>query len=96
MPRKAPPKTIEEALNILLTILDKETMEIFAGRSETQLQHYYVTAGRLITQEFQLTAGNEDLLESCRDFSGQQNLDAKDASRVILRALWDSLRQTRH
>jgi len=96
MPGKAPPKTIEEALNILLTILDKETMEIFAGRSEKQLKHYYGTAGGLINEEFQLTGGNEELLTSCRDFSGQPNLDAKGASRVILKALWDSLRQTRH
>ena len=96
MPRQAPPKTIEEALDILLSILDKETMEIFAHRSEKQLQHYYGTAGGLIKEEFQLTTGNEELLESCRNFSGQPNLDAKGASMVILKALWDSLRQTRH
>jgi len=96
MPGRQPPKTIEDALDILLTILDKETMEIFAGRSEKQLKHYYNTAGGLINEEFKLTGGNEELLASCRDFSGQPNLDAKGAARVILKALWDSLRQTRH
>ena len=93
---RVPPKTIEDAINILLSVLDKETMEIFANRSETDLKHYHCTAGVLIRKEFKLTEGNDELIESCRKFSGQSNLDGKGASVVILRALWESLRQTRH
>jgi len=93
---KDPPKTIEDALNLLLGILDKETMEIFAGRSEKELKHYHCTAGVLIRKEFELTEGNDELIESCRRFSGQSDLDGKGASIVILEALWQSLRQTRH
>ena len=93
---KAPPKTIEDALNLLISILDQETMEIFAGRSEKDLKHYYCTAGVLIRKEFQLTEGNDELIESCRQFSGQSDLDGEGASMVIVKALWQSLRQTRH
>jgi hypothetical protein len=91
-----PPKTIDDALDILLSILDKETMEIFASRSEQELKHYHCTAGVLIRKEFKLAEGNDELIESCRKFSGQSNLDGKGASVVILKALWESLRVTRH
>ena len=93
---QAVPKTVEDAVNLLLSILDKETMETFAGRSEKDLKHYHCTAGVLIRKEFKLTEGNDELIESCRNFSGQPDLDGRGASIVILTALWGSLRQTRH
>jgi hypothetical protein len=96
MKMQAPPKTIEDAINILLSILDKETMEIFANRSEKELLHYYYTAGVLIRKEFKLNEGNHELIESCRKFSGESVMDGKGASIVILKALWQSLNQTRH
>ena len=91
----APPKTVEDALNLLVSILDKETMETFASRSEKELKHYHCTAGVLIRKEFKLTEGNDELIESCREFSGQSDLDGRGASLVILKALWESLRQMR-
>jgi len=96
MNRRPPPKTVEEALNLLLSILDKESMEAFASRSREELKHYHCTAGVLIRKEFKLTEGNNDLIESCRKFSGQADLDGKGSSIVILEALWESLRETRH
>jgi len=96
MAMQGPPKTVEDALNLLLSILDKETMEAFASRSEKELKHYHCTAGVLIRKEFKLTEGNNELIESCRKLSGQADLDGKGASIVILEALWESLRQTRH
>ena len=93
---QAPPKSIEDALNLLLSILDKETMETFASRSEKELKHYHCTAGVLIRREFKLTDCNDELIESCRKFSGQSDLDGKGASIVILKALWESLRQREH
>ena len=96
MTMQAQPKTVEDAVNLLLSILDRETMETFASRSEKELKHYHCTAGVRIRKEFKLTDGNDELIESCRKFSGQSYLDAKGASIVILKALWESLRQTRH
>ena len=93
---QGPPKNVDDALNILLSILDKETMEAFASRSEKELKHYHCTAGVLIRKEFKLTDGNDELIESCRKFSGQSDLDGKGASIVLLEALWESLRQIRH
>lgn len=93
---QAPPKTVEDAVNLLFRILDKETIEAFVSRSEKELKHYHCTAGFLIRKEFKLTDGNDELIESCRKFSGQPDLDGKGASIVILEALWESLRQMRH
>ena len=93
---RVPPKTVEDALNILLSILDKETMEIFASRSEIELKHYHATAGVLIRKQFKLSEGNKELIESCQRHSGQTDLDGKSASIVILKALWEYLRETRH
>jgi hypothetical protein len=93
---QAPPKTIEEALKFLLSILDKETKEMFGSRSENEIKHYHCTAGVLIRKQFKLTEGNDELIESCRKFSGQYELDGKGASIVILKALWKSLRHTVH
>jgi len=63
---QTPPKTIEDALTLLLRILDKETMEIFASRSKEELKHYHCTAGVLIRKQFELTEGNDQLIESCK------------------------------
>ena len=93
---QALPKTLEDAIDFLLSILDKETMDMFAKRTEKELKHYHCTAGVLIRKQFKLTEGNDELIESCRTFSGQSDLDGKGASIVILEALWKSLRQMRH
>jgi len=90
------PRTVDQAVNILLLALDKETMEIFANRSEADLNYYHRTAGRLIIKQFKLLEGNEELIDSCRKFTGQPELDGRGAAMLILEVLWHSLRQTRH
>ena len=96
MDMKGPPKTIEDALELLLSVLDEETMQIFGCRSEKELKHYHCTAGVLIGKQFKLAEGNEDLIKSCQEFSGQHDLDGKGASIVILEELWKRLRKTVH
>ena len=90
------PRTVDQAVNILLLALDKETMAIFANRSETDLSYYHRTAGALIIKQFKLLEGNQELIESCRKFTGQPDLDGRGAAVIILEVLWHSLRQTRH
>ena len=91
-----PPKTIEDALKLLLSILDDDTRAMFGSRSEDDIKHYHCTAGVLIRKQFKLTEGNEELIESCRNFSGRYDLDGKGASIVILEELWKMLRHTTH
>lgn len=91
-----PPKTVEDAVDFLLRLLDRETMEIFARRSKEDLKYYHCTAGVLIRKEFRLIDGNPELLNSCRKFTNDSDLDGKGASIVILEELWKSLRRVRH
>jgi hypothetical protein len=91
-----PPKTIEDALKILLSILDDDTRAMFGGRSEHEIKHYHCTAGVLIRKQFKLSEGNDELIESCRNYSGRYDLDGKGASIVILEELWKILRHTTH
>ena len=93
---QAPPKTIEDALKLLLSILDNDTKEMFGTRSEKEIKHYHCTAGVLIRKQFKLTEGNDELIESCRKFSGKYDLDGKGASIVILEELWKTIRHTIH
>jgi hypothetical protein len=90
------PKTIEDALELLLSILDNETKMMFGSRSEKDIKHYHCTAGVLIRKQFRLTEGNDELIESCRKFSGQYDMDGKGASIVILEELWKIIRRQMH
>jgi hypothetical protein len=90
------PENLDEAVNVLVLTLDKETMEIFAGRTEDDLKFYYDTAAALISKQFKLQDGNEKLIESCRKFTGQPELSPKGVSIIILELLWHRLRQAGH
>jgi hypothetical protein len=50
----------------------------------------------LIRKQFKLSEGNDELIESCRNYSGRYDLDGKGASIVILEELWRILRHTTH
>ncbi len=90
------PRTFEEAIDLLFQILDRETMEIFAGRTATELRSYHGTAGVLIEKQFQLSGGNPALLEDCRRASGKSDLDGEQAAIYILEMFWARLQFTRH
>lgn len=90
------PRTVDEAVDILLRTLDAETMKIFSGRAENELLSYVPTAGALIQNEFKLGEGNDALLRSCREVAGVPDLDVAGASMVIIEALWRILQQTKH
>lgn len=90
------PETVEEAIDVILQVLDRETMESFGSRSEADLKHYHCTAAVLIRKEFNLDQGNPRLVEDCRRLSGQADLDGKGAAVFILETLWATLQKTRH
>jgi hypothetical protein len=46
-----------------------------------------------IRNEFGLWRGNESLLESCRIKSGDNNLHVDDASMVIIKGLWEKVKE---
>ena len=53
----------------------------------------HFSLGQGIRNEFGLWAGNEELLESCKAMAGKTDLHIDSASSVIIKALWERLRQ---
>ena len=90
------PETFEEAIDLLFHILDKETLEIFAGRSAEELKAYHGTAGALIEKQFRLSGGNPELLGDCRKHAGKADLNGEQAAIFILEMFWAKLQLTRH
>jgi hypothetical protein len=89
------PTTFEGAIDLLFQIMDRETLEIFAGRTAAELQSYHGTAGVLIEKQFKLSGGNPMLLEDCRKISGKSDLDGEQAAIYILEMFWARLQSTR-
>lgn len=87
------PRTVLEAVEILLAKLPAEYLNHIAVASEDALAEYHLTLGQTIRNDFGLWGANEALLSSVG-----YGLDADDASAVIIQSLWEELqrRQTRH
>jgi hypothetical protein len=90
------PESFEEAIDLLFHILDRETMNIFAGRTAEELRAYHGTAGTLIQEEFRLSGGNPALLADCRKKTGKADLDGEQAAIFILEMFWARLQLNRH
>jgi hypothetical protein len=80
------PKTVGEAVAILMHDLSSETLAELRQTPEDELIDHHLGLGRFIRNVFGLHGGNLDLLQD----SGTLNPD--DASLAIIRALWHRLR----
>lgn len=54
----------------------------------------HISLGSHIRQEYGLWSRNRELIESCRAFSGNDDLTGDQGSTVIIEALWTTLRET--
>jgi hypothetical protein len=90
------PASVDEAVNLLLERLSAKTKSRVASRPGDDLAGLKDILGEPILEEFGLDAGNSALLESCRQQAEKPDLEASGAVRVILRKLWERLRQMGH
>ena len=88
---KALPKTVEQAVDILLSGLSLQEKTAIANMQKDNLVDLHFSLGRFIRNKFKLLTDNEKLMESCSLLSGEQDLHADDASSVIIESLWESL-----
>jgi len=91
---KALPKTVEQAVSILLSGLSLQEKTAIANMQKDDLVDLHFSLGRFIRNEFNLLADNKKLMESCSLLSGQRDLHADDVSSVIIESLWESLQDT--
>jgi len=88
------PKTVEQAVNILLSDLSLQEKTSIANMQKNNLADLHFSLGRFIRNKFSLVVDNKELMKSCRLLSGKQDLHADDATSVIIESLWKSLQDT--
>ena len=88
------PKTVEEAVDILISkmpLIDKTSI---AKMEEHELIGLHPSLGNYIRNAFGLWSGNEALLQDCRLRLGEDDIHEDDASTLIILDLWQRLRKT--
>ena len=81
------PKTVDEAVNRLMTVLNDEQKLIIATMQEDELIGLHFSLGTDIRNSFDLHDQNSLLLKSCGSF-----VQPDDASGVIITKLWERLK----
>jgi hypothetical protein len=98
--RKEWPKTVEEAVDQLLSSMPEEYREVLKNTAEEDLALFNHGLGTYIRNEFGLWANNGELLKSCGsqmmpdsayDDYLMMMVNPDEASMVIIKALWGRL-----
>ncbi len=90
------PETVDEAVELLLKQLTAKTKSRVASRQGGDLAGLQNVVGENMIEEFGLDSWNRSLLDSCRKQDGKDHVDASLAANVIIRKLWERLRQMGH
>jgi hypothetical protein len=88
------PETVEEAIETLISDLPLKEKTTIANMAEDELIKLNANLGRYILDKFGLWSGNEKLAESCLARANYPLHDEDDAAAVIVKELWQKLRQT--
>lgn len=88
------PQTVEEAIERLIANMPLKAKAALAKRDENNLSQLHFTFGAFIRNQFGLWAGNEDLLNNCRQLSGITFMNPDDAAAFIIKGLWNKLLTT--
>jgi hypothetical protein len=89
-----PPKTVNDAVNRLVSELSLKDKTMIANMAEVELSVLHTTVGEYIRNEFGLWAGNEDLMISCCFIAKRDKVSEDDASSIIIRELWKRLKES--
>ena len=88
------PKTVQEAIERLIDELPLKEKITIANMLEEELIKMNANLSRFILEKFGLWSGNEKLVESCLAAANYPLHDEDDAAAVIVKELWQKLRQT--
>ena len=80
------PKSVEEAVQLLLTELPEKDRQRTRMMAEEDLSSLHLSLGNYIRNEFGLWGSNVELLKACCPDTSLQNAD--NASMMIIKALW--------
>jgi hypothetical protein len=86
-----PPETVEDAVEYLQDNLAyNQELELLTASKEN-LDDLYYSLGAYAAGMLGLWSGNEMLLGSCRLAAGNRELDANEASMLIIGRLWEKM-----
>ncbi len=88
------PKTVDEAVETLISELTLKERAKIARMGRDELKVLHITFGPHIREKFGFWSGNEALMESCRVLGGDGSFDISKCSQMIIDALWARLRRT--
>jgi hypothetical protein len=87
-------KTLDEVVESVLSELRPEERSILAQTSEQNLPILTHLLASFIDTKIGDSTVNQELIEDCRRKAGNPDLDATEASKVILEAIWKKVRET--
>lgn len=87
------PEIVDEAVNKLIAEMSLKDKVRLAGLSEDDLKNLHSSLELYIRNNYRLWKDSK-LLESCRELSGNKDLQADEASRFIIKQLWEKLKKT--
>ena len=85
-----PPETVEEAVDYLQANIGNYEIPLLTTKKE-DLDGLHFSLGVYARGALGLWSGNEALIEACRVASGNKDIDADDASMLIITLLWEKL-----
>jgi hypothetical protein len=88
------PQSIDQAAERLISQLPLKDKTTVANMSPDELPNLYLSLGDYIMNNFGLLSGNHKLIESCRLEADGSFQREEDAVAIIIKALWQKLRQT--
>jgi hypothetical protein len=88
------PKSVDEVVGSILAELSLEEKSIFAYTTEQNLTILTHLLASFIDTKIGDSTVNQELIEDCRRRVGDPDIDAAEASKVIIEAIWEKVRET--
>jgi hypothetical protein len=88
------PKTVNQAVDILLSKMALKDKVIIANMTYGELVELNLNLGAYIKNIFRIWSGNNELMESCRFVTKDKKLNEDGACFAIIETLWERLRKT--
>jgi len=94
IPMGNPPKTVDEAVDRLISEISLKDRVTIANMNRSELPVLYSTFVTQIREQYGFVTGNEELMESCRIVSGNERFDMSKGPALIIDLMWARLKRT--
>ena len=92
--RSFQPRTVNEAVNNLISKLPLKDKASIANMTEQKLSSLHFSLGKYIQNSYGIWDGNKELISNCRFLLKKDTVHEDDVSSLIIKKLWEKLRKT--